>query len=263
MLKENCATPMAISLRNVSKVFRKIRPFSRDVQEVWALKGISISVQAGEIYGLIGPNGSGKSTLIRILSTLMPADQGNVDIFDMPLPAQEVEIRKLLGRVSVDAAFYKSLSSRDNLLFTGFLYGCSKSVSEHRALELLSCLGLDVNRFDDPLETMSRGMQQKVSIARALLFNPPLLLLDEPTTGLDPRSKKNVQGFIEKRRREYNTTVFLTTHDMDEAELLCDRVGVLVRGTLVAEGTPCDLKANKSANDLNEVFLKLIEDEVE
>jgi ABC-2 type transport system ATP-binding protein len=141
---------------------------------------------------------------------------------------------------------------------TAFLYGFEKADAEQKALYILKRLGQDASRFDDPLEEMSRGMQQKVSIARALLVNPPLLLLDEPTTGLDPKSKQEVQHFIEDLRLRERTTIVLTTHDMEEAERLCDRIGILTRGQLVAEGTSEELKFQAGADNLEQVFLKVV-----
>jgi ABC-2 type transport system ATP-binding protein len=230
----------------------------RRIHEEQALKGISFEVRDGETYGLLGPNGSGKSTLIRILSTLLLADGGDIEILGFHLPEHEREVRERVGRVSVDAAFYKKLSARENLLYTAFLYGFKKADAERKALEILKRLGQDASRFDDPLEEMSRGMQQKVSIARALLVNPPLLLLDEPTTGLDPKSKQEVQRFIEDLRRREGTTIVLTTHDMDEAERLCDRIGILTRGRLMAEGTAEELKLHACTDNLEAVFLKVV-----
>lgn len=230
----------------------------RRIHEEQALKGISFEVRGGETYGLLGPNGSGKSTLIRILSTLLLADGGDIEILGFHLPEHEREVRERVGRVSVDAAFYKKLSARENLLYTAFLYGFKKADAERKALEILKRLGQDASRFDDPLEEMSRGMQQKVSIARALLVNPPLLLLDEPTTGLDPKSKQEVQRFIEDLRRREGTTIVLTTHDMDEAERLCDRIGILTRGRLMAEGTAEELKLHACTDNLEAVFLKVV-----
>lgn len=247
----------AISVRGVKKVFRKRRGLlRRRVREEWALNGVSITVSEGEVYGLLGPNGSGKSTMIRVLSTLLVPDGGEIEIFGLRLPQHERSVRELIGRVSVDAAFYKKLSARENLLYTAFIHGFDRITAEKKALDILSRLGQDPARFNDPLEEMSRGMQQKVSIARALLVNPPLLLLDEPTTGLDPKSKQEVQRFIEALRREEGTTILLTTHDMDEADRLCDRIGILAHGSLVAEGTPDELKVNAAAEDLEQVFLK-------
>lgn len=210
-----------IRVRNLRKVFRKGGGlFRRKRTEEWALKGVSFEVKTGESYALLGPNGSGKSTLIRILSTLLLADEGFVEIQGLRLPEHEARIRELVGRVSVDAAFYKKLSAKENLLYSAFLYGYHREEAETRALTILDQLGFARRRFNDPLEEMSRGMQQKIAITRALLLNPPVLLLDEPTTGLDPKSKRDVQTFLERLREAHNTTILLTSHDMAEAERL-------------------------------------------
>jgi ABC-2 type transport system ATP-binding protein len=205
---------VCIRVQNLKKVFRK----------QWALKGVSFEIATGESYALLGPNGSGKSTLIRILSTLLLPDEGTVEIQNFRLPEDERRIREIVGRVSVDAAFYKKLSAKENLLYSAFLYGYHQKEAEQRAREILGQLGFPVSRFNEPLEEMSRGMQQKIAITRALLVNPPVLLLDEPTTGLDPKSKRDVQVFLEGLRERHNTTILLTSHDMQEAERLsCGR----------------------------------------
>ncbi|NLN77821.1 MAG: ABC transporter ATP-binding protein [Armatimonadetes bacterium] len=246
----------AIFVRDMKKVFRTRAGFMRShVTEEWALKGVSFEVGEGETYGMLGPNGSGKSTLVRVLSTLLIPDAGETQIFGYKLPGEERKIRQVIGRVSVDAAFYKKLSPRENLLYAAQLYGISRSDAEPRALDILERLEIEKRRFNDSLEEMSRGMQQKIAIARAILINPPLLLLDEPTTGLDPKSRRDVQSFIEDVRRERGTTILLTTHDMAEAERLCERIGFLARGRLVVEGTAADLK--NGYDNLEEAFIKI------
>lgn len=250
---------LALSLRGVRKVFRKraSRTARQRTALEWALKGVSFSVARGETYGLLGPNGSGKSTLIRILSTLLLPDGGEIEVLGLRLPEEERRVRENIGRVSVDAAFYKRLSARENLGYAALLYGLNRRQAEQRAIEILGRLGFPESRFDDPLEEMSRGTQQKISIARALMIDPPLLLLDEPTTGLDPKSKRDVQSFIEDLRVRKGTTILLTTHDMAEAERLCDRLGMLAHGRLVAEGTAGELIRAAGANGLEDAFLKL------
>ncbi|HKX27173.1 MAG TPA: ABC transporter ATP-binding protein [Blastocatellia bacterium] len=225
--------------------------------EECAVNDVSFNVAFGETYGLLGQNGSGKSTLIRILSTLLIADQGEVRLLGHRLPEDEREVRWKIGRVSVDAAFYKKLSARENLLYTAYLYGLNPEQAEKKAFEILARLGLETRRFTDPLEEMSRGMQQKVAIARALMINPPMLLLDEPTTGLDPKSRRDVQQFLEELRAEEGTTIVLTTHDMAEAERLCARIGFLARGKLVAEGSTEGLKQLAQTSTLEDAFIKL------
>lgn len=246
----------AIEVRNLKKSFRKRNGFFKATKS-WALDDVSFTVAQGETYGLLGPNGSGKSSLIRILSTLLIADEGKVWLMGHPLPEEQALVRRIIGRVSVDAAFYKKLSARENLLYTALLYGQKLATAERRALEILERLGMEDTKFSSPLEEMSRGMQQKISIARALVINPPLLLLDEPTTGLDPRSRRDVQAFLEELRGEEGTTILLTTHDMAEAERLCARIGFLAHGKLVAEGTADQLKDLAGASTLDDAFIKL------
>lgn len=248
----------SIRVGNLKKVFRKGSGFlRRHVKEEWALKGVSFEVPTGQSYALLGPNGSGKSTLIRILSTLLIPDAGTVEIQHLRLPEDERRIREIVGRVSVDAAFYKKLSAKENLLYSAFMYGFQRKAAEKRALEILEQLGFPARRFNDPLEEMSRGMQQKIAITRALLLNPPVLLLDEPTTGLDPKSKRDVHVFLERLRGTQGTTILLTSHDMSEAERLCERIGLLADGLLVAEGTADDLRRKANTTNLDDVFIEL------
>ena len=249
---------LGIEVRGLSKSFSKRKGFMRARRTVTrALDGVSFEVAVGETYGLLGPNGSGKSTLIRVLSTLLVPDAGDVRILGYRIPGEEPEVRRRVGRVSVDAAFYKKLSARENLLYSAFLYGLDKPAAERRALEILEALGMEGEKFTDPLEELSRGMQQKVAITRALLVNPPLLLLDEPTTGLDPKSRRDVQTFLENLRHEHGTTILLTSHDMAETERLCARIGFIAGGRLIAEGTADELKRASGAETLDDAFIAL------
>jgi ABC-2 type transport system ATP-binding protein len=248
---------LGIEVRSLSKSFSKRKGLMRARSVTRALSGVSFEVAVGETYGLLGPNGSGKSTLIRVLSTLLVPDSGDVRLLGYRLPGEEAEVRRRVGRVSVDAAFYKKLSARENLLYSAFLYGMDKAAAEARALEILEALGMDGEKFTDPLEELSRGMQQKVAITRALLVNPPLLLLDEPTTGLDPKSRRDVQTFLEDLRGEHGTTILLTSHDMAETERLCARIGFIAGGRLIAEGTADELKRASGAETLDDAFIAL------
>lgn len=238
----------ALVIDNVVKYFgseQRQRPWSKQPakEPVKAVDHISLSVRQSEIFGLLGANGSGKSTLIRLISTLLIPDSGRVEVFGHDVQTAEKQVKRLINRVSVEASFFKKLSAAENLMYGARLYGLPASESRTAALRILQELGLSEKRFSQPLENMSRGMQQKVAIARGLLTAPMLLLLDEPTTGLDPRSKKDVQVFVERMRREQGTTVFLTTHDMDEADRLCDRIAIINGGRIVALDTPQALKA--------------------
>ena len=215
----------------------------RKKKSVVAVNEVSLSIRRGEIYGILGANGSGKSTLIRLVSTLLTLDGGRVEVFGNDVERDEMKVKQLINRVSVDAAFFKKLSPHENLAYAARLYGLDAKKARAEAIQIMARLGIGEKRLSRPLEQMSRGMQQKVAIARALLTSPTLLLLDEPTTGLDPRSKLDVQTFIEELRDTHDATIVLTTHDLDEAERLCDRIALINDGRMVAEGTPAELMA--------------------
>src|SRR5918992_5714213 len=215
----------------------------RKKKPVLAVNEVSMSIRRGEIYGVLGANGSGKSTLIRLISTLLTIDRGRIEVFGHDVARDEMAVKRLINRVSVDAAFFKKLSPHENLAYAARLYGMEAKPARAEAIRILARLGIGEKRLGRPVEQMSRGMQQKVAIARALLTSPIVLLLDEPTTGLDPRSKLDVQAFIEEVRETHDATILLTTHDLAEAERLCDRIALINDGRLVAEGTPAELRA--------------------
>jgi len=214
----------------------------RKKKSVVAVNDVSMSIRRGEIYGVLGANGSGKSTLIRLISTLLTLDGGRVEVLGHDVEREEMAVKQLINRVSVDAAFFKKLSPHENLSYAARLYGMDAKKAKVQVVAILARLGVGEKRLDRPVEQMSRGMQQKVAIARALLTSPTVLLLDEPTTGLDPRSKLDVQTFIEEVRDTHDATIVLTTHDLAEAERLCDRIALINDGRVVAEGTPDQLK---------------------
>jgi ABC-2 type transport system ATP-binding protein len=228
---------------------------------VVAVDRVSFEVHSGEIFGVLGPNGSGKSTLIRLLATLLLPDSGAIEVFGYDVVRQSLEVQRLINRVSVEASFFKKLSPMENLIYGARLYGLEGAETRRRVVEILTRLGLEKRSIYQPMEEMSRGMQQKVAIARALLSRPRLLLLDEPTTGLDPRSKQEVQAVVRELNQEAGTTILLTTHDMLEADALCDRIAIIDSGKIVALDTPEGLKKLISPNGhehtLEEVFLEL------
>jgi ABC-2 type transport system ATP-binding protein len=228
----------ALLIDHVTKRFS----LGRRKKDVTAIDDVSLRVERGEVYGILGANGGGKSTLIRLVSTLLTLDAGRVEVFGQDIERDEMAVKRLINRVSVDAAFFKKLSPRENLLYAARLYGLRSDAAQREAERILARLGIARSRLGSPLEQMSRGMQQKVAIARAILTSPTLLLLDEPTTGLDPRSKLDVQAFIEEIKATQDATILLTTHDLAEADRLCDRLSILDRGQLVVEGTPDELK---------------------
>ena len=229
---------------------------------VVAVNRVSFSVQEGEIFGVLGPNGGGKSTLIRLISTLLLPDAGTITVFDHDVVRQPRKVQWLINRVSVEASFFKKLSPMENLLYGARLYGMAGGDIRKQVIDVLTRLGLDKRAIFNPMEEMSRGMQQKVAVARALLSHPRLLLLDEPTTGLDPRSKREVQAVVRELREQHGTTILLTTHDMIEAETLCDRIAIMDQGGIVALDTPDKLRtmvpsSNEHKPTLEDVFLEL------
>lgn len=240
----------AVKCEGLSKTFKKKK-------KVAALDNVSFTIAKNEIFGIVGPNGSGKSTLIRILSTLLIPDNGYAQVFGHDVVREYSKVRPLINRVSVDAAFFKGISAWENLRYAGRLYGLSSKETKQKTLDILGQLGFDEKRYYEPLEDLSRGMQQKIAIARAFFTAPMLLLLDEPTTGLDPRSKMEVQKFVRKAMSSNGLTIVLTTHDMKEAESLCDRVAIIIKGRFVALEKPSTLLKKSGKPDLEKVFLEI------
>jgi ABC-2 type transport system ATP-binding protein len=234
-------------------------------KRVAALDGVSFEVRRGETVAILGQNGSGKSTLIRLLSTLLLHDGGSARIFDHDVFAETRAVRTLINRVSVEASFFKKMSATENLSYAARFYGMAPKATRTQIPELLERVGFPKDRMREPMEDLSRGMQQKVALARALLTAPIVLLLDEPTTGLDPRSKLEVQRFIREIRETHDATILLCTHDLTEAEELAERVGILDRGRLIELAPAEELKAKYDAETLEEAFFaatgKAFEDE--
>ncbi|WP_041082501.1 ABC transporter ATP-binding protein [Thermotoga profunda] len=228
----------AVEVNNVSKYFKKGKK-----ESIYAVNNVSFKVQEGQIFGILGPNGSGKSTLIRMIATLLIPDEGNIKVFGHDVQTEPIKVRNLIHRVSVEASFFKKLSANENLSFSAGIYGLSKRFLTDRIDQLMNSMGFDKKRLKDPIEEFSRGMQQKISIARAFLTQPKLLLLDEPTTGLDPRAKLEVQKLIIEANKN-GSTVLLSTHDMNEAYHLCHEILIIHEGKVVITGVPKQLVEN-------------------
>lgn len=264
MNTESIGTP-ALEVQGVYKTFKK-----RGQDPVRALRGIDLTVGKGEVVGILGPNGSGKSTIVRVISTLITPDAGSVNVFGIDALAHPKTVQRMMNRVSVEASFFKKLSAYENLLYGSKLYGLPTSEAKPRIGEILESIGFKVKRAHEPMENLSRGMQQKIALARALLTSPMLILLDEPTTGLDPRGKKDVQAVIWDIRRRHDASILLCTHDMGEAEELCDRIGIMVDGELIdlntAEGLKRKYQSGVLLPTLEDVFMsatgKTLEDAV-
>ena len=235
---EPAAVP-ALEVHDLRKEFirrdgGKRKGWRRKRRRVAALKGVSFTMERGETVAILGQNGSGKSTLVRLLSTLLLHEGGSASIFGHDVFKDTRAVKRLVNRVSVEASFFKKMSAVENLSYAARFYGMRGKDTKDQIPEILTRVGFPEDRRNEPMENLSRGMQQKVALARALLTSPVMLLLDEPTTGLDPRSKLEVQEFIREIRETHDATILLCTHDLAEAEVLADRVGILDRGELLS-----------------------------
>ena len=219
-----------------------------------ALDSVSFAMEKGETVAILGQNGSGKSTLVRLLSTLLLPDGGTARIFGYDVVADARAVRRLVNRVSVEASFFKKMSAAENLGYAARYYGMTSGQTRDLIPAILGRVGFPSDRRGEPMENLSRGMQQKVALARALLTSPVVLLLDEPTTGLDPRSKLEVQEFVREIRDSHDSTILLCTHDLAEAEALANRVGILDRGRLLALESADAIKERYGADTLEEAF---------
>jgi len=244
----------AVEVHNLRKEFNR-GGLRRTRRRTIAVDDVSFEIARGECISILGRNGSGKSTLVRILSTLILPDGGEARIFGHDVVAEGAAVRRLVNRVSVEASFFKKMSPVENLSYAARFYGIGLRETRERIPEILDRVGFPRSRRDSRMEQLSRGTQQKVSLARALLTSPVLLLLDEPTTGLDPRSKLEVQEFIQDIREAHDTTILLCTHDMREAEILSERIGILEQGRLLHLAPVGELLADFGADSVEEVFL--------
>lgn len=217
----------AISIRNLTKVFGSFH----------ALDDLSLEVKRGEVFGLLGPNGAGKTTTMRILSCLIKPSFGSVYVegINALQESNTVEIRRRIGLLTESPNIYERLSAMQNLRFFARAYGLSEAITEERIAELLQTFDLK-DRRNDKVGTFSKGMKQKLAIARALIHKPSLLLLDEPTSALDAESARSIRELILETARRYGHTILISTHNMDDASRLCDRIAILNHGKIIASG---------------------------
>jgi ABC-2 type transport system ATP-binding protein len=232
----------------------EVHDLVRDYHGLRALQGISFSVEPGEIFGFLGPNGAGKTTTIRILTGQLRPTSGSARVAGCDVVSERDALKPQIGVVFEFQNIYERLSARDNLTFTARLYGVNNSCVD----QALAMVGLS-GREKEKTKNYSNGMKQRLLIARAILHQPQVLFLDEPTRGLDPNVARDIRAFIASLARQ-GVTVFLTTHYMEEADRLCDRVAILDQGQIVAQDTPARLKAQYgtgSATTLEDIFIQL------
>jgi ABC-2 type transport system ATP-binding protein len=222
-----------IDVRNLAKVY---------ADGTDAVKGITFSVERGEFFGFLGPNGAGKSTTIKMLITLLGKTGGDAYILGYDIGRDTAMIRRLIGYAAQEVGVDDDLTARENLQLQGRLYHLSPDMLRQRVDELLTLMDLE-NDADRPAGAFSGGMRKRLDLATGLIHRPQVLFLDEPTTGLDPQNRANLWTYLERLNKEEGLTIFLTTHYMEEADRLCDRLAIIDHGSIIAEGSPAKLKA--------------------
>jgi ABC-2 type transport system ATP-binding protein len=255
---------IAIKVINLSKDFKTNTriPFIKG-NPITALDNVSFEVKKGEVFGLLGKNGAGKTTLIRILIGLLKQSEGEAYIFGDSVKTNIMDIRKRTSLLPQEASCYENLTAEENIKYYAGIQGqlSSEEINE-RASELIHLIGLD-DRAKDTTKEFSGGMKRKVLVARSLVTNPDLLFLDEPTTGIDILGARVIRNLIKKLSKEMNKTIFLTTHDLTDLEELCDRVGIIHEGKIIAIGTPDELEEKFKKSGLEDLFIGLTTGEID
>ena len=234
----------------------EVKNLTKKFGDFTAVDNISFDVKKSEVFGLLGPNGAGKTTTIRMLSTLSRPTDGTAKIGGYDIVKKDSKVRQLIGLVSEKMIMYDRLTAEENLRFFGKLYSIPKSTLNERIDELLKLVQL-AKWKDQKVGTFSTGMKQRMNVVRALLNMPKVLFLDEPTLGLDPQSTVEVREFIKKINKENETTIILTTHMMNEADILCDRIGIIDHGKIAALDTPTNLKNSISGANTTILILEI------
>ncbi|MCH7767011.1 MAG: ATP-binding cassette domain-containing protein [Acidobacteria bacterium] len=242
-----------IETHNLTKVFR-----DKKRGQIRAVDGISFRCQPGQIYGLLGANGAGKTTTLRMLATILQPTDGSARVAGFDITEQPEQVRTKIGFLSTATALYGRLTARELVEYFGRLNGLNGGALRRRTDELFALLGIS-DFADRRCDKLSTGMKQKVSIARTLVHDPPVMIFDEPTVGLDVMAARTIVGFI-RDCRDRGKTVIFSTHVMSEAEKLCDTIGIIHNGKLLAEGTLSELRARSGLDDLEEIFVRMVED---
>jgi ABC-2 type transport system ATP-binding protein len=232
------------------------KTFGRPPEEIHAVRDVTFEVGEGEIFAFLGPNGAGKSTSIKMLTTLLKPTSGRIEIDGLDVLTQQNEVRKRFGIVFQDSSLDGDLTAMENLELHGALYHLPRRETAARSEELLRLFEL-YDRRNDTVKEFSGGMRRRLEIARGLLHTPKIIFLDEPTLGLDPQTRNQLWAQVKILNEEERVTVFLTTHYMDEADRVAQRIAIIDHGTVVAMGTPADLKSQTGADSLEGAFLAL------
>ena len=236
-----------VETRNLRKTYRRA-----DGSSLEAVKGVDLEIRQGEIFSLLGPNGAGKTTTISMISGLVAPTEGDATIGGYSITRQPIEAKRLMGFVPQEIALYPELSARQNLFFFGRMYGLGGKALSQRVDELLEFIDL-ADRQNDRIDTFSGGMKRRVNIAAGLLHNPRLIYMDEPTVGIDPQSRRRILDTVKLLRDEHGMTVLYTTHLMEEAQELSDRVGIMDHGEIIAMGTQAELTQQVGEDDRLEI----------
>jgi sodium transport system ATP-binding protein len=236
---------IAIVVKGLTKQFGKLL----------AVDHVDFEVDRGEVFGLLGPNGAGKTTTLRMLCTLLRPTEGTAIVNGYDIRKEPLKVRKSLGVLPEEAGLYDRLTPIEHMLYYGRLHGMAENVIRKRSEGLLSRMEL-LERANGKISSFSKGMRQKVALMRAFLHNPPILLLDEPTAGLDVASARSIRDYVVSERKE-GKSVVLSTHNMTEAQKLCDRVAIMNRGKIAAIGTVEELTIKTAQTDLEDIFLQL------
>jgi ABC-2 type transport system ATP-binding protein len=233
----------------------EVRDLVKDYGSFRAVKGITFDVREGEVFGLIGPNGAGKTTTLRVIATLLRVSSGSVKVFGKDLKREPHEVRKILSYLPEDAGAYKNLTGREYLQFIADFFSRGRGADEivKRGMKIASL----EDRIDDKVDTYSKGMTRRLLVSRALMTNPKLTILDELTSGLDVINAQEIRKTV-KEISSRGTTVLLSSHNMLEVELMCDRIALINDGKIVELGTPQELKEKHSASNIEEVFTKVV-----
>ncbi|MBW9147641.1 ABC transporter ATP-binding protein [Clostridium sp. CM028] len=239
----------------------EINNVTKRYEDKLVVDSINLNIEKGELFGLVGPNGAGKSTLISMICGLLKADRGDIKIFDNCINKKPVEAKRHIGFIPQEVALYENLNAYDNLVFWGSMYGLKGSTLKNRIKEVLEATGL-TERSKDKVKKYSGGMKRRLNIAAAIMHHPDIIIMDEPTVGIDPQSRNHILEFTKNLNSEYGTTVIYTSHYMEEVESLCNRIAIIDEGRVVASGTKDEIKRMVTNEEKLEIIVENFKEEI-